>query len=521
MKDASYSRSTPPPQGNPGAPYRKRKGSSSRGGRSRYIVDDTNSTRSRVSARDRRRANPPCSDRTLARSHSHWDDAVQGSYPISLDYSSFSDAHGSNSKPLAGERSGVHDRSHTEESYLESPSLRVHADATGSSLRLSSAHIPQQIPELSSPTNKPPVKSAETFLRSIELGKEDPTDDRKEPARVPLPPTPISLAPPSLCLPASPTGIACDAARTAAPTAGYQVNLIHQGHSLTYDLSTLPDDPAGPIALLSATQSDPGGYLLTGAHYRRTGRPRAACSVLRALLGKQQFSPDSEKDNSPTGSESGLSSTSSVPQPAFKAAALRPAMLLLAACELDISREEPLTPESSSHASAAHGLFRAVYGTTNDAIVPGAERPRCHNALGLDFASNGHGSSSSASDVTSPSLPILAPSVTSARIEALQRELQEAQESQRKMHEKLTAANVRLSRAETQLQGLQARSRDALLQLDSVQEESQDLRRRLAEAEQRAAELENGAAGAETRVWGRLRDMLFDQVGGGLRGEQQ
>lgn len=37
---------------------------------------------------------------------------------------------------------------------------------------------------------------------------------------------------------------------------------------------------------------------------------------------------------------------------------------MLAACELDISHESPTNTESNSHASTAHELFRAVYGST-------------------------------------------------------------------------------------------------------------------------------------------------------------
>ena len=207
-------------------------------------------------------------------------------------------------------------------------------------------------------------------------------------------------------------------------------------------------------------------------------------------------------------------------QPVYKGAAMRPAMLLLAACELDISREHPDDPESASHASTAHGLFRAVYGTVNDAMIAGAVRPQPKNALGLDFSSNKNGLSSSPSESNSrpPSNAQQPEAESRARVQNLEKELSAARAARKKLQEKLTVSNDRLSRAEDKVNALESHSREVLVQLDASRDENWELRQRLAESEQRARELVQCAPSAEGRVWGRLKDLLFDNLGGGVRG---
>jgi hypothetical protein len=205
----------------------------------------------------------------------------------------------------------------------------------------------------------------------------------------------------------------------------------------------------------------------------------------------------------------------------FKSAAMRPATLLLAACELDISREHPDDPESASHASTAHDLFRAVYGTVNDAIVAGAIRPQPKNALGLDFSSNRNHLSSSLSDSNRhPRSSGPSPEVASrARVKDLEKELSAARTTQKKLQEKLTVSTDRLTRAEDKVHALESHSREVVVQLDASQDENWELRQRLAESEQRTRELVQCAPSVENRVWGRLKDLLFDNLGGGMRGE--
>ncbi|KAF9230887.1 hypothetical protein BU15DRAFT_68811 [Melanogaster broomeanus] len=352
-----------------------------------------------------------------------------------------------------------HARRHTEESQIASLSLGRRGDVADSPLRL-----PPAITHLASDSSSiggKPGNTVET-LCDMRLSKTPHANERHG-----LPPKPLSLPAPTgtLRLPTSPAGSAPDLPSTTSHR--YQVNLVFQGHPFSYDLSTLPDDPSSTITLLTLTDSDPGAYLLVGAHYRRTGRPKAACRVLRALLASQDSASNPEKDNT-------------------------------------------------------HGLFRAVYGTVNEAIIAGADRPRSRSARDIEFSSNRRSSSSPSSQLLAkrsnvPASILPDSSQLSARIQALERELNEAREMQKRLRGKLTNSDDRLGRAEKRIQSLEFRYQDVLHELNDAEEKNRELRRRLTEAEHRAKELENGANGAETRVWKRLRDVLFDQSEGDRR----
>lgn len=173
----------------------------------------------------------------------------------------------------------------------------------------------------------------------------------------------------------------------------------------------------------------------------------------------------------------------------FKSAAMRPAMLLLAACELDISRERPDDPESASHASTAHDLFRAVYGTVNDAILAGVVRPQPKNALGLDFSRS-------------------VPPGSLGRVKDLEKQLNAARAAQKRLQGDLSVSNDRLTRAESKVRALESHSREVRAQLDASRDENWALHQRLAESEQRARELVQCAPSAESRVWGRLKEFF-------------
>ncbi|EGO00033.1 hypothetical protein SERLA73DRAFT_72785 [Serpula lacrymans var. lacrymans S7.3] len=141
-----------------------------------------------------------------------------------------------------------------------------------------------------------------------------------------------------------------------------ELHLIYHGVPLTYPLRTLPDDPTVPLILLSVTHADPGAYFLVGACYRRTGRSRAARSIVKALIEANRADGNTESS-------------------------LRPAMLLLAACEHDLARSAVSTPEHDTHENAAKELLRAVYGAGVDnakGIPPGRDAVNT-NALGLYF----------------------------------------------------------------------------------------------------------------------------------------
>ena len=166
--------------------------------------------------------------------------------------------------------------------------LSTHADVPGPSLRLPPAPAPPATHGPRKAESLPPG-SVTAFLRSIELPD--------APCSTPPRQTSSSAIPPSL----RPAPLSTDNAKKekkGACTNGndYQVSLVYKGYPFTYDLSALPDDPKGTIALLTITKSDPGAYILVGAHYRRTGRSRAARAVIRSLLDNLDSSTDVEKE---------------------------------------------------------------------------------------------------------------------------------------------------------------------------------------------------------------------------------
>ncbi|KAF8556109.1 hypothetical protein OG21DRAFT_1495779 [Imleria badia] len=503
MKDST--RPHPTPASSRSAPYRKRRSSGN--------VSPTRGTRWSQPGHTREMTSP--SDRRR--------DEVQPSRPA-LDSPADDER-----RSFGGNRAVSHTRRHTatDGSARERPShpsaLSIHADVPGPPLRLPLTSAASTLPGKGK-TESPPPGSVTAFLRSIEL-PDKPSD---------APPTQKSFSfnPPLLRLPPLSTDNTDKAACTNGN--GYQVSLFYKGYPFIYDLAALPDDPKGTIALLSITRSDPGAYILVGAHYRRTGRSRAACAVIRSLLDNLDTLSDVEKGKedavpvplSATSTVTLVSPGSPCPKsnectrPVFQSAAMRPAMLLLAACEMDVSRERPDDPESATHVSAAHGLFRAVYGTVNDAIVAGAVRPQPKNALGLEFSSNKNCVSSSLSD-SNGHLPSSAQQLDAeslARVKDLEKELSAARLARKKLQEKLTVSNDRLTRAEDKVYSLESHSREVLGQLDASRDENWELRRRLAESEQRARELVQCAPSAESRVWGRLKDLLFDNLGGSVRG---
>src|ERR1700710_2621124 len=71
--------------------------------------------------------------------------------------------------------------------------------------------------------------------------------------------------------------------------------------------------------------------------------------------------------------------------PVHEAALLRPAFLLLAACQLDISRDCSSPVKKIAHANAAQELFRTVYGQKNDIPPESRHTSTKPNALGLAF----------------------------------------------------------------------------------------------------------------------------------------
>lgn len=268
MKDNSRPHPSSPSRS---APYRKRKSSGNR-------ISPARGTRRPYDA-SQNRASGTISPSDRARSSRH--DEAQSSRD-----SFAGNERRSLSKP--GEHRAVsHTRRHAsmDGSMRERPSaLGTHADVPGPFLRLPLTSVP---PTGQKTPGSPTPGSVTAFLRSIELPD-------KPPCAPPPLQTSISLAPPSLRLPPLSTDNMNKAACTNRND--YQVSLVCKGYPFTYDLSALPDDPEGAIALLTITKSDPGAYLLVAAHYRRTGRSRAARAVIRSLLDNLDEGSDGEKD---------------------------------------------------------------------------------------------------------------------------------------------------------------------------------------------------------------------------------
>lgn len=382
----------------------------------------------------------------------------------------------------------------------------------------------------------PSVESVDRFLDSIDLsitpscnpGVLAKSKVPATPIQQVLPPTPVSIAPIPLPLPGSPGVEFQPIPFTFGPE---RLSLLHHGHSLNYDLNLLPDDPIGPITLLGATQSEPGAYLVAAAHYRRTGRSRAACKVIRALLGKHALATRAGGDLTGENKENGLFHQASsspakspapsvftpidVNTPAHEAAVLRPAILFLAACQLDISRDCSSPEEKIAHANAAQELFRTVYGTNNN-FLPSGNTNTDVNALGLAFTDRAQIPSIAKNDLptsTSKQTSGVPTAPASTRILALEDELRLTRTARSTIEADLAAAKKRQERTDLSVREAETRSRDALRLLETERDEFRVLKRRLVETEQKVSDMEQSAAGAESRVWVRLRDMIYDQFG--------
>ncbi|KAG1890232.1 hypothetical protein F4604DRAFT_1709335 [Suillus subluteus] len=383
----------------------------------------------------------------------------------------------------------------------------------------------------------PSVQSVDRFLDSIDLSITPSCNPVLAKSKVPatpiqqvLPPTPVSIAPTSLPLPASSTVDLRPIPFTFGPQ---RLSLLHHGHPLSYDLNLLPDDPIGPITLLGATQSEPGAYLVAAAHYRRTGRSRAACKVIRALLGKHAPATlaggdltGENKENGPFHQVSSSPAKSPAPPvftpidvntPAHEAAVLRSAILVLAACQLDISRDSSSPEEKIAYANTAQELFRTIYGTKNNFLASESGNTSTDvNALGLAFSDRARIPSTVNSNLPNsmskhtsgvPTAP------ASTRILALEDELRLTRTAKSTIEADLAAARKRQEHTDLYIRDAESRSHDALRLLETERDEVHILKRRLAETEQKVSEMEQSAAGAESRVWVRLRDMIYDQFG--------
>jgi hypothetical protein len=194
--------------------------------------------------------------------------------------------------------------------------------------------------------------------------------------------------------------------------------------------------------------------------------------------------------------------------PAHEASVLRSAILFLAACQLDISRESSSPEEKAVHATTAQELFRTIYGTKNNFLSSESGNANTEaNALGLAFTDRARTTAKSKQTSGVPTAP------ASTRILALEDELRLTRTAKSTIEADLAAAKKRQERTDLSVREAETRSRDALRLLETERDEVHILKRRLVETEQKVLEMEQSAAGVESRVWVRLRDMIYDQFG--------
>lgn len=171
-----------------------------------------------------------------------------------------------------------------------------------------------------------------------------------------------------------------------------------------------------------------------------------------------------------------------------------------------------------AHANAAQEFFRAVYGSKND--IPPHESGSTNanpNALGLAFTDRTQVPSAAVNSIpTTVSKQIsgipTAPAAT--RILVLEEELRVTRTAKSTLEADLADAKKRQERTDQSVKEAESRSRLALGLLETERDEFRVLKRRLVETEQKLSDMEQSAAGFETRVWARLRDMIYDQFTG-------
>ncbi|EIW82642.1 hypothetical protein CONPUDRAFT_71395 [Coniophora puteana RWD-64-598 SS2] len=291
----------------------------------------------------------------------------------------------------------------------------------------------------------------------------------------------------------------------------HPITLQYRGYAFEYDLALLPDDAETGIALLRTTMSDPGMWLMFGAHYRRTGRPQAARAVVKTLLDTQ------------ASEEGGLAGFTQDTVHATVALA-RPARLLLAACEMELGRSTTDPAAKKAHMDTAQSLFRTVYGSACsnlESVLGKPISPPCPPGVNVS------GSSLTRPPPAPPSVPRqVRPSVASdvapleteakGRIESMTLQVRATSEENASLRRELDIMQRARDRVERQLSGAERDTRELERRLSDTKEDLRDARRRREDAERRAEDLEKQVRGTEESVWGRLREALRGNGGRGL-----
>ncbi|KAF8829127.1 hypothetical protein HHX47_DHR3000972 [Lentinula edodes] len=175
------------------------------------------------------------------------------------------------------------------------------------------------------------------------------------------------------------------------------IRLCLCGELFSYNLSNLQSDPREIIELLKSTGSERGNWMTVGACYRRQGNPHAAIAVIQSMVEGEEY-------GCPRHSGFPLIYLPPIVMARYGVSEneLKPAFLMLAGCESDLSRltrnEGRITLE---HQQKSQRWLQKVYG---------AMKSHSDN-IGVDAPSN------------NPKLPARPPS-PSGSDEHLRREIQ-------------------------------------------------------------------------------------------------
>jgi hypothetical protein len=96
----------------------------------------------------------------------------------------------------------------------------------------------------------------------------------------------------------------------------------------------------------------------------------------------------------------------------------------------------------------------------------------------------------------------------------LEEELRITRAAKSTLEADLADAKKLQERTEQSVKEAESRSCNTLRLLETERDDVRVLKRRLVETEKKMSDMEQSAAGAETRVWARLRDVIYDQFTG-------
>ncbi|KAL0575061.1 hypothetical protein V5O48_006906 [Marasmius crinis-equi] len=170
----------------------------------------------------------------------------------------------------------------------------------------------------------------------------------------------------------TPLSLCNESRHPSLPIFADTITMSLSGVSLSYSLGAITSDPSEVIELLKATSSERGNWIHVAAHYRRKSNPRAALSVVEAML-KGVYCYSSLLVPIPVNLFLTVMVEQKVPEQDLK-----PAYLLLSGCETDLakeSRKEGRNSDSTEHYKNASTWLQKVYGTFDCSLSTGTATP--------------------------------------------------------------------------------------------------------------------------------------------------